>query len=159
MNRLKKSILAFGMSVIVGGSLFATLGSNSVSAVAIVQGSPVSDCSQGFLTFPTWFRGLVKVGETVPGTYECVIESPNDVGGLGPFITHIALNVIEIGMQIAGYLAAGFILYGGFMFLTSQGAPDATVKARQTILNAVIGLIVSIIAVAAINFISVILIH
>jgi hypothetical protein len=159
MNRLKQVALLLGMSAIVGGTVFVTVGSNTVAAVAIVKGSSVSDCSQGFLTFPTWFRGLVKVGEAAPGVYECVIESPNDVGGIGPFITHIALNVIEIGMQLVGYLAAGFILYGGFMFLTSQGAPDATAKARKTILNAVIGLIISIVAVAAINFISVILIH
>jgi hypothetical protein len=159
MNRLKKIILALGVSVVVGGTLVAATAPGPAYATAITSSSKASDCSQNFLTFPTWFRGLVQVKETTPGVFECVIESPSDAGGLSPFIWHIVLNVIEIALQGVVYLTAGFILWGGFQFLTSQGSPDVAAKARQTILNAAIGLGISVGAIAVVNFISVILIH
>jgi hypothetical protein len=45
------------------------------------------------------------------------------------------------------------IIYGGVQYISSQGSPDGTNKARQTILNALIGLAVSLIAVGAVSFI------
>lgn len=152
MNRLKKIILAFGVSVIAGGTLMAASAPAVVSAASSPPSKP-SDCSQNFLTFPTWFRGLVKVDHG-----ECVIVSPDAAGGLSGFIWHIVLNVIEMALQAVVYLTAGFILWGGFQFLTSQGSPEANAKGRQTIMNAVIGMGISIAAIAAVNFISAILI-
>lgn len=159
MNRLKKVILAFGVSVVAGGTLVAVSAPGVVYAAAITSSSSASDCSQNFLTFPTWFRGLVKVEQTTPGIYECVVESPSDAGGLSPFIWHIVLNIIEMGLQAVVYLTAGFILWGGFQFLVSQGSPDVAAKGRQTIMNAAIGMGISIAAIAAVNLISAILIH
>lgn len=161
MIKLKNILLAFGISMVLGGSLFAiTTPSNAVAFTADTK-FDVAKCAQSFLTFPTWFRGLVQVQETrkSPVTYECVIQSPDQVGGLGPFITHIVLNIVEMGLQIVGYLTAGFILWGGFMFLMSQGTPDEAAKARKTITNAVIGLVISIVAIGAVNLLSGILIH
>jgi len=158
MKKAKKLLLALGMAVVSGGALMAVISPASVSAAPITSSSTVADCSQRFLTFPTWFRDMVDVKETVPGTFECVIKSPDDVGGLGPFIWHIVLNVLEMALQVVAYLAAGFILWGGFLFLTSQGSPDEAAKARQTIINAAIGLVISLGAIAATNLISGILI-
>jgi hypothetical protein len=158
MNTLKKMTLVFGMSVMIGGSLFAVMAPSLASATT-PKPSPTpptaTTCSQNFLTFPTWFRGLVDVNKT---TNECEIIPPKS-GQLGTFITHIALNVIEMAMQAVGYLTAGFILWGGFTFLTSEGNPDAIAKARKTIVNAVVGLAISIASIAVINLISGILIY
>jgi hypothetical protein len=77
--------------------------------------------------------------------------SPDAVGGVGNFIWRIALNIIDIALQLVGYIAAGFILYGGFLFLTSAGDPGKTAKARTMILDAAIGLAISIGSVAIIN--------
>jgi len=73
--------------------------------------------------------------------------------GLSNFIWRIVLNVTEIGLQMVGYISVGFILYGGFQFLTSQGSSEGSVKARKTILNAVIGLVISIASIAIVNLI------
>jgi hypothetical protein len=54
-------------------------------------------------------------------------------------------------LQAAGYVATIFIIVGGFKFLTGTGSPDTVAKARTTILNAVIGLIISIFSVAIVN--------
>jgi len=112
---------------------------------AVVPTTAFEKCNKGFLGFPTWYRGLTMDGGS------CDIKSPSD--DLGGFIWHIALNVIEMAMMAVVYVAVFFILYGGFQFLTSQGAPDGMAKARTTILNAVIGLVISLVAVGIINFI------
>ncbi|MDB5166993.1 MAG: hypothetical protein JWN26_138 [Candidatus Saccharibacteria bacterium] len=158
MNKFKKIALALGMSVLSAGTLVAVVAPEITFAATITSSSKDSDCSASFLTFPTWYRGLVHVKQTTPGTYECVINQPKS-GELSPFIWHIVLNCIEIGLQIVGYLTAGFILWGGFLFLTSQGSPDAAAKARKTILDATIGLGISIASIAVINLLSGILIH
>jgi hypothetical protein len=158
MNTIKKTVLAFGISIMVGGSLFAVMVPSSTFAATLTSSSTEADCSQNFLTFPTWFRGLVEVKQAPSGVYECTITPPKS-GDLSAFIWHIVLNVIEIGMQIAAYLTLGLILWGGFGFLTSEGKPDATAKSRQTIINAAVGLAISIAAIAVVNLISGIIIY
>lgn len=132
--------------IIAGGALFVT----AMPQTVVAAGEGGLTCTQGFLGFPVWYRGLTK-SET-----DCDLVSPDGRNGnptLSNFIWHIVLNVIEIAMMLVGYVTVFFILYGGFQFLTSQGAPDAAAKARTTIMNAVIGLIISIVAIAVVNFI------
>lgn len=54
---------------------------------------------------------------------------------------------------LAGALSVIFILYGAFQYVISGGNPDATKRAKDTILYALIGVLVSAIAYAAVNFI------
>lgn len=131
--------------IICGGVLFVT-----VAPQTAVAASANPTCAQSFLGFPVWYRGLTK------SESDCNLVSPDGQSGnptLSSFIWHIVLNVIEEIMMLVGYVTVFFILYGGLQFLTSQGAPDAAAKARTTIQNAVIGLVISIVAVGAVNFI------
>ena len=156
MSNIKKTVLVFGLSILSLGGVLLT-SAEPAAAAAAAAAKPIttaSQCSQSFLTFPTWFRGLVEVKSG-----QCVITSPKTSADLSGFIWHIVLNVIEIGLQIVAYVAAGFILWGGFLFLTSQGSPDAAAKARKSILDAVIGFGISVASIAVINLLSGILIH
>lgn len=152
MNILKKIAITLGLSAMIALPA-AVLNTSSTHAVAITSSSTAADCSQRFLTFPTWFRGLVDVKEVEPGVFDCVIKSPEDVGGLSNFIWHIVLNVIEMGLQGVIYLTIFFLIWGGFQFLTSQGSPEAMAKARKTMLDAIIGLGMSFAAIAVVNII------
>ena len=123
------TVLAFG----VGGVVGATIPTSSAGAA----------CGQ-FLTFPAWYRGLSK--------NDCKdMMSPNDVGGISPYIWTIVLNVIEIAVQVVGYLAIYYIIYGGIRYITSAGAPEAHAAAMKTILNAVIGLAIAICSIAIVR--------
>jgi len=103
-------------------------------------------CEYRILGMPTWFRGLTDT--------DCNIISPEKApGGLSGFIWAIVLNIIEIGLFIAGYVALFFVIYGGFQFLTGGNNPSQIEKARKTILNAVIGLAISMGAIAIVNLI------
>ena len=136
---------------IVGGAVLSVATPSSVSARTIAT---AEDCSVRILTFPTWFRGLVKAEGG-----ECVIMSPDDLNspgetdGLSNFIWRVALNVIDIALQLVGYIAVIFILIGGFSMITSNGSPEGMAKARKSILNAVIGLVISVGSVGLVNLI------
>jgi len=123
----------------VGGALFATVPQTVFAA----------DCNdKKLLTMPVWYRGLVKPGN-------CELKSPADLGndGLSKFIWTIVLNVIEIALNLIGYIAVGFIIYGGFTYMIAAGSADKIVSAKKMILNAVIGLIISFFSVVIVQLI------
>lgn len=116
-------------------------------ALTIAAPTPVSAaCDDRLLGIPPWYRGLTT------GTGEdCVVMNPQQAGGLTAFITKLALNIIEIGMVIVGYIALFFVIYGGFQFITGGDNPGQVEKARHTVLNAIIGLAISLSAIALLN--------
>lgn len=121
---------------LLGGAVAATIPSASASA----------QCGGGFLTLPPWYRGVVDG--------ECKITPPpGDEQGLTRYIWTIVLNVIEIVMQIIAYIAVAFIIYGGFLYMTSNGRPDAAAQGLKTIINATVGLALAVGAVAIKNLI------
>lgn len=117
--------------------------------------TPSPKCERNILTFPTWFRGLAKIDKAnTDGSVECSIINPNDhKGGLSGFIWSIVLNVIEIGLQLVGYMAVGFIIVGGFRYMTGGGNPSSLQAAKTTITNAIIGLVISLASVAIVRLI------
>lgn len=117
----------------------------SVSVQPTVNAAPVECPNQKFLTFPAWYRGVVDS--------ECNIKSPSDpeFGGFGGFIWRIGLNLVEIILHLVGYAAVALMIYGGYKYMLSTGSPEGMVAARKTILNAVIGLVISIAAIAIVN--------
>jgi ABC-type Fe3+ transport system permease subunit len=66
----------------------------------------------------------------------------------------IALAIIEILLRIATIVSLGYVVYGGFRYITSQGEPDATKSARQTIINAMIGLVIALLATGIVAFVA-----
>ena len=125
----------------------ATVGGAAVSVTTPQTSLAQSDepCG-GILTLPPWYRGLTDS--------DCNIVNPDEVGGISPFIWTIVLNVIEMIMQVVGYVTIAFLIYGGFKYMTAQGEASKIVQAKDTIRNALIGLIIAIFAVAIVNFVA-----
>ena len=148
MNTLKGFLVCL---MIVGlAALAAPVTAGAATNTAVTADSGTS-CGGGFLTFPAWYRGLTKSGPDG----SCDIKSPTEMnGGFKTFIWTIALNLVEILLNVVGYAAVGFIIYGGIKYITSAGSPTGMVSARKTIMNAVIGLIISIVSVAIVKLIA-----
>lgn len=66
----------------------------------------------------------------------------------------IVLPIIDDILKIGVYIAAGLIIWAGFQYIKSNGEPSKTTAAKDTILNAVIGLIITLLAVAIVEFIA-----
>lgn len=106
--------------------------------------------SSTFLGFPTWYKYLnpsfVAATSTTPASCDLAFVFPDDLPKVG-------LAVIEILLRLGGLVAVGFVVYGGFSYITSQGEPEKTKSARNTIVNAVIGVAIATIATVAVAFI------
>lgn len=101
----------------------------------------------GFLLgFPHWYEYLNGIrdasGKCVPS-----IVAINDVW-------LIVAAAIEILIRVAAVLAVVMIVYGGFSYVTSQGEPEATAKAKGTLINALVGLVIAVSAASIISFIA-----
>jgi hypothetical protein len=66
----------------------------------------------------------------------------------------LAGNAIGLLMLIAGFVAIGFIIVGGFTYITSSGDPSGIKKAKDTITNAVIGLVIAMLAFGIVRYIT-----
>ncbi|MEI7741343.1 MAG: Ig-like domain-containing protein [bacterium] len=62
-------------------------------------------------------------------------------GGTGGLIG-IVSNIINIALGFIGVLVLVYMLYGGFLWMTSGGEDKKVTKAKQTIVNALIGLVI-----------------
>ncbi len=141
INRIKQLMVAAMMVVSFGAGMVAL----SPSAHA------AGKCSSSFLTFPAWYDGLTDGN--------CRLKSPSKLGGneetkLTRYIFRIVLNVLEIALQLVAYISAGFIIYGGFKYLTVASDANKITAARTTIQNAVVGLVLSFLSIAIVTLIA-----
>lgn len=65
----------------------------------------------------------------------------------------VAANAVKILFWVAGVAAVLIIIVAGIQYIMSAGDPNATSRAKTTITNAVIGLLLVIFAYALVNLI------
>lgn len=106
--------------------------------------APCGNTDPNFFDFPTWYRYLERA--TINNRCEIVNFGLDD-------IPLIALALVDIGLRVAAFVAIGYIIYGGIQFVVAQGEADKTKKARQTIINALIGLVIALFATAIVTFV------
>ena len=137
---MKKIIIA--MSLMIMGSFGAS--------VTFPNTSFADDaCSNKgkILTLKPWYSGLTN--------NDCSLKTPGqDTNSQANYIWKIALNIVDDLLQLIGYTTVGYIMYGGFLMMTSNGAPDKAARGRKTIMSAAIGLVIALASVALVNFIS-----
>ena len=137
---MKKIIIA--MSLMVIGSLGA-----SVTFPGISFADDACSNKGKILTLKPWYSGLTD--------NDCSLKNPGtDTNSQANYIWKIALNIVDDLLQLIGYTTVGYIMYGGFLMMTSNGAPDKAAHGRKTIMSAAIGLVIALASVALVNFIS-----
>ena len=133
---MKKALLIVGifMSILTAG-FFA----------APAYAAPCPNES-GILGFPAWFKGVPCTPPSATGSTWTVDMS----GGMNS-VWIVVMNVVQWIIVGAGYVSLYFVIWGGFKFITSQGEPDRIKSSRETIANAVIGLVIVLAAVAIVR--------
>ena len=96
-----------------------------------------------FTILPTWYQYLPS--KTVNHHCTPTLNSITDAW-------LIVAAIIDILLRIAALAAIAFVIYGGILYTTSQGSPDQTSKAKSTIINALIGLALSVSASLVVAF-------
>lgn len=83
----------------------------------------------------------------------CATQNSTCTGSGINSIWLIALAIFEDLLRVAGVVTIAFVIYGGIRFTLSQGEPENTRAARSTIINALIGMAIALIAAASVSFI------
>ena len=65
----------------------------------------------------------------------------------------VAGNVINVVLGVLAVVAVIAIILGGVQYMTSQGDPQKVKTAKNTIMYAVMGLVIAILAFAIVNFV------
>ncbi len=99
--------------------------------------------------------GVVTLAPTVYASPATEIkDGVTDVGGgSAPALGLQIQDIINMMLFLLGAIAVVMIVIGGFRYTTSNGEASSIKSAKDTILYAVIGLIVAIMAYAIVNFV------
>lgn len=84
-----------------------------------------NDCSDMILGLKPWY---------------CGTSEPTDENALKSNAIIIATNVLADLTIIAAYLVLGFVIYGGYQYMFSDGDPSKAAAGKKTLLHAFIGL-------------------
>lgn len=116
-------------------------------------------CNKGFFGLAPWYEYLsdkltasceVKCfnftdqDASTPATQKCG-DGKSDV----PFVL---LAVVDSLLRIAALATIGYVIYGAFQYVGSQGDPEAAARAQRTIMNALVGVVLAIAAVSIVSF-------
>ncbi len=138
---MKKIIIAISLMIIGSFGVSMTFPNTSFAE------SNECDKKGRILTLKPWYDGLTKG--------DCSIKDiGSDADSQANFIWRVVLNIVDDLLQLIGYTTVGYIMYGGFLMMTSNGAPDKAAHGRKTIMSAAIGLVIALASVALVNFIS-----
>jgi hypothetical protein len=109
-------------------------------------------CEKSFFGLITWYHYLPPQDFLdSAGNPSCNITGFTFLGSNSD-IPLILLAVVDDLLRIAGIVAVAFVLYGGFQYVGSQGQPEKTARAQNTITDALIGLAAALVAIAAVSF-------
>ncbi|HEY5267761.1 MAG TPA: pilin [Candidatus Saccharimonadales bacterium] len=109
-------------------------------------------CNSGqtFFGLPVWYKYIKVTNVTVNGVKSCNFS--NFVFWPPDNLLLILLAIFDMLLIIGGIVAVIFVIYGGIQFIVSQGEPENIKHARGTIINALIGLAITIVAATLVNF-------
>ena len=104
--------------------------------------------------------GLSFIPNTTHAADICSQDVPQEVkdangcgGGSAANLEEVIVNIVSGIVGVLALVAVIFIVVGGINYMTSQGDPGKVKKAKDTILYAVIGLIIAVLAFAIVNFV------
>jgi hypothetical protein len=120
--------------------------------VAVPVGLPVSayaaDCTAIGHKIAEGVNGAVS-GQT--GDTSC--NSDVDAGGGTGKITKLARNIVNVFSILVGIIAVIMIIFGGFRYITSGGDSNRVGGAKNTLIYAIIGLIIVALAQVIVKFV------
>ncbi len=99
-----------------------------------------------FLGFKPWYADLCNGDKR-----DSEIVQPDDEEKTVQFIWTVVLNILFDAFLAVGYLAIGFVIYGGFLYITAQGDPSKALKGQKTLTSAIVGTILTMTATVIVN--------
>ena len=112
-------------------------------------------CALGLNTFtpltPTFADDSICNNPHVDDQIKAASGCPS--AGTSDDLPNVIVNIVNGIILVAGFVAVAFIVVGGIQYMTSAGDAGKTKKAKDTLLYAVIGLIICALSFAIVNFV------
>jgi len=146
---MKKRFLTYlKLALVSGGIIVASTTVLPVAATGVDVFS--AGCGAAGGTGTTGTTGTTTTTTTTSGTGSsnaiCGATSQDD-------FTTLMKNIVNVMLVVLGMIAIIMIIIGGIRYTTSNGESAQIQAAKNTVLYAVIGLVVAILAFAIVNFV------
>ena len=123
MKKILEKIVVACLMLVAAFSLITSFTTNQAYAAAPTY----KPCTYTFLGMKSW---------------DCNLEDWNQEDNIKKNIRQIIENIGEDAVTIVGYVALGFIVWGGYLYMMSSGDPGKAMSAKKTITRAIIGLLI-----------------
>lgn len=172
---MMRALRRYAIRAVLTGAALAGV----ILGVGLAQGSPASAASLpartvassaqfcdkqangvlGFLGLEPWYH-FMPDSEFGRGGDACAIRcfnifpqnADNECGQSSSDIPGIVLAIIDDLLRIAALVAVVYIIIGSFEFVGSRGNSERAASAQSTIISALTGLAISMVAVALVSF-------
>lgn len=88
------------------------------------------------------------------GTKAAVCAGSSNIPNSTDSLPHALAHFTNLGLLLVGGLSVIFVVVGGLQYVLSAGNPQKTKQARETILYAVIGIVIASAAYAIVTFLA-----
>ena len=111
----------------------------------------------GLLLVPVLALGVSVATGSVEVSAQGIIDGVNSTGqqnaAAGASVGTIIKNVVNALLYVIGALSVIMLIWGGIRYTTSAGNSNSVTAAKNTILYAIIGLVVALLAFAIVNWV------
>lgn len=90
-------------------------------------------CGDHFMGLRAWYDGIPAI---------CENKQPESEEEIRQMIWMIVLNIVTLVLQVVGYVAVGFVIWGGYLYMLARGDASKVASGKKTITNALIGLVI-----------------
>lgn len=84
---------------------------------------------------------------------ELLNPAPNQLVDIDNYQT-VIIAVIRLLLGLAGAVGVIFLVIGGYQYITSRGNEEGMEKAKRTIMGAIVGIVIIVLAFAIVNIIN-----
>lgn len=156
----------------ISGQKASAVSINAPTVVATAADACANKATHGvgFFGLQPWYQFMpnelgvpaVKVNGTVTVPADpCAVHcfnffpqtNPNDCGQTASDIPGVLLAIVDDLLRVGGLVAVAFIIVGSFQYVASRGNSERTSQAQSTVINALTGLAVVLVAVGLVTFI------
>lgn len=151
-GRITKSLVAlFTFFFLYSMLQFLSPGGLSTNPAPVGGAASAETCSKDFFGLKPWFAYLPKESFSA----NCQVDNFRLLGDDSgdSMLPSVALAIVDDILRVTALVAVAYVIIGGIKYTTSQGEPENTKKARETIVNALIGLVIAIVAASIVSFI------
>lgn len=147
-------ILSLMMALTMLGGAFFAMPATVRADDGQVQGYQKCGNDTVFFGLKPWYAGLTTV---ING--KCEIGWPGgDGNSIARFVWTAVLNVMYDISVMVGYIAVIMVAIGGYLYMFSRGEPGRAEKGKKTLISAIVGLLIAMLASVLMNTIALILV-